>query len=487
MSRILRTPAGQIVLTVAGLALAQIVLFVVYVVTARHLGPDGFARYQLAISAFVLLAVAAKLGLDEALAYHLPGASGAGARAPRRMIAYALGVALLLSVALGLGARAVAEVIERYALPVPGLRGDLELAWPLLPSLVLLVVGSAALRGLGRSDLRAYVLYYGFGALTLLLLFPLALNGLSSTEAYVVRIAPLAACGTAAVVLVFSRSGPPAPFGAAERARLHGFGFVAVGIAGVQYLTEHGDILLGSHLIAPEELGVYGVAAKVAGLGLLIPGGLAIVVGPAMSAAITGGRSQRAVELHGAASRWLLRAMALLMGLLYALREELFAMFGREYAGSAGLLICLAAGHLAASAFGLNVPMLLARGRERIELAFGAASFAVFAGVGIGLAGTTRAYALALGLAGALVAVNALRLALLARCRSQGLTRGGTLALAGAVAACVAVLVVVESVWRGAGRSWVSAAAFVASGGASLLVPAIRRSALEDLRVLSAR
>ncbi len=480
----LRSPGGQIVVVFSGQIFALATLFAFSVITARTFGPVGLARIQITITFYTLLAMLAKMGLDEALVYRLPAATQGGKLRMPGMIGYATICCVLLCAAIGVITVIGADFIQRRLVPIPGIAADLRFAWALLPGAALASIATGALRGVGRSDVNALLSNFLGGALLMGLLAFLAWGGLSSKEAYVVRILPLLIPTALALALAIGASGERIPFTMTERGALQRVAAAAAGITLLQTLVASSDRIVASHLVSESTLGNYVVATQLVNLGLVVPGAMIFVLGPAFASALAKGDVDRADVLHAAASRWLLRGILVLYGLLIAFREEVVRLFGADYGEAPLLLAILAGGQIAANALGLNAPVLMARGRQRLELLLNGTALLVFWLGSVVLAQRWGAVGISIALSAALVVTNLLRLLAIGAAGRRLLVGGAALSELGVAVASLAAL---ASALRWAPArfgSGLAAAAFLAVLAIACAWPTYRRRAMADLRTL---
>lgn len=484
MRKFLLSAGGQTLLTVAGMGVNLAAVLVFTAVAARHLGPEGIARFRVVTSFYVLLSILAKLGLDEALAYQLPEFVQGGRKSPRPLIAYALGITAVASAILAAAVCLLGDSIERHLLPAPGVAAELRWAWPFLPALALLAVATGGFRGLGRSDLRTYFLNYGVSLLLLILLLAYARAGLTTATAYIVRIVPLVAAGAIAVAVALRFGGEPSTLGADRRRTLHAFAAATLGSTIMQFLMDSGDVLVGSNLVGAEVLGNYAVAAQLAGLGLLMSYALQTVIGPLISAALAGGREEDAVFLHGAASRWLLRGNVAILGLMTALRSEFGTLFGERFGAAPSIFAVLVVGQLVTASLGLNTTAMLARRHVKAEFALSAAAVAAFWAGSAFLSRSWGAHGVAAALAVVLGLGNLARLLVLGRAGFRAVFSRDMAHLILVAAAALGGMVAIERAWSGPGRPVMAAALFAALYAAGFMLPPLRRCLGADLRIL---
>ncbi|MBI2932600.1 MAG: oligosaccharide flippase family protein [Planctomycetes bacterium] len=480
----IRSAGAQTLVFLGGLGIATAAFFAFAIVAARQLGPETFGRLQVVLDVLVLLSIVGKLGFDEAVSYEIPRITPDGSKSVRPLILHALVFSGLFSIALAAGVVGTGDFLERSVLPLPGIAGDLWMAWPLLPITTLLAVSTACLRGMGRSDLRTLTRDYLASVLLLGLLGYAYSGGLTVAEAYAVRVVPVGLVTIIAVALALRSRKEPVPFDSAARLRLHALAASTLVITIVNYVLQFSHRILGSNLVSSYELGNYGAAASLANLGVLFPTALANTIGPALAASIAAAREEDALQLYAAASRWLLRGTAALLGPLIALRHDAVWIFGEQYVLLPDLFAILAAGYLVSAALGLNTPMLMARNRQRAEVVVGLVCTAAFWGGAVVLSRFWGPAGLAAALAGAMAGANLLRLVLLGRDGRRGILTTDAMLIAGSIAAGLVVMEWIRRMPHLPHAAWIAAGAYVAVLGLAHLAGTLRRGIVEDLRVL---
>jgi len=313
----------------------------------------------------------AKMGLDEGVVYLIPKYEALKPDRVSALIAYSLGTTLLISLALGGLFYTSSAYLERYVFGLEGVATDLKFSVWLMPATMLLLMTASVLRGLGRSDERAYVYYYlvGFSFLASVAIF--SLSGLTMTGAFIARAGSFAFGAIAGVALIM-RAVKPGEWrmDREEVSEIHAFSGLLIFAGLFQYVVEQplADLVIVARVASAEEVGIYSVAARVGALVAISANALNIVVAPALASSVASENAGKLVNQYVRASEWMAR-LSLFSGIgLILMRKEMLGLFGNEYRAGEGLLVILLAGQILTGLLGLNSPLLLASGNARTEL-----------------------------------------------------------------------------------------------------------------------
>ena len=365
-----RKLSGQVFHTVVGMALLQALSFVSGVLIARQLAPEQQGKFQLIIAVTTFTAMFAKLGLDEGLTYLIPRYVVKHSDKVSSLIAYSIGATFLLSIALGIFFYSASDELEKYVFKLPGVSQDLKFTLWLLPSTMLLLMGMAVFRGLGRSDLRAYVYYYAVGFSFFAAVAIFSLTGMSTTEAYIARagsfvLGALLALGLIARSVRFRAWN----LSVGEIREMHMFAGLLIFVGLFQYVVEQPlvDLIIVSRVAPAHEVGVYSVAARVGALVAIIANAMTVVCAPAFAKAAGARDLARLKAQYLRASEWMARLSLLAGAGLFLLSREALTLFGSAYQSGETLLAVFLGGQIIVGLLGLNTPLLLASGYTKVE------------------------------------------------------------------------------------------------------------------------
>lgn len=359
--------------------------FVTSILIARALGPAGQGKFQVILSIAIFVTLVTTGGLDEAVAYLLPRYAVDKPQKTRALMIYALCSTGLVSIMVGALFFTTARVGE-HLLRIAGIARDLRALLLLCPALMVLSMSLAILRGVGRSDWRAYINYYIVGGLYFAAVAVLSLRSLSPADAYAARIGSLGIGALVALVILFrQRLGDTAALGRDDLWTIHTFAGWLVFVGIFQYAIEQPlvDLLIVARYDTIVSVGLYSVAAKAAGVIATGSIALGVVIAPVFARAAAERDFTRLRAQYRRASLWM-AISALLFGAIVLLSPgRLLAIFGRDYEVATRILVVFAAAQIATGVLGLNGPLLVACGRARIEFCITAAGAIIFVVTGV--------------------------------------------------------------------------------------------------------
>lgn len=374
----------QVMHTAVGMVVFQILTFLSGLIVARNLGPEGQGKFQLLMSIAAFSSIVIKLGLDEAVTYLIPKYR---VRAPGKVFGLAIfSIALpcMISLAVGLIFFVSAKDLEKNIFRIDGFAYDLRYLLGVLPSLTLLLMCMAVLRGLGRSDLRAYIFYYLVGGGFLGLVTLLSSNGLALRETYVARLLSYLLGGGLGLYLVARLTARgPLELDLKELREAYKFAGLLLGVSIFQYLREQPlvDLIILSRIGTTEDVGVYSVAARLSSVVPLVANAMVIGGASTLAEIVASGNTTQQKAQYQIASNWMAVLTTFVLFGCLAVMGELFAWLGPSYKAGIPFFVVLLVGAGVTGITGFNAPMLLASEYARYELllsAIGVGAMAVF-------------------------------------------------------------------------------------------------------------
>jgi len=360
----------QVFHTSVGMVIFQILSFISGLIIARGLGAEGQGRFQLIMATTFFSVLLLKLGLDEAVAYLIPKYH---VEAPDKVFGltiFALVFPCLISATAGLAYYVAAEYLEKVVFHVNDFSRDLRYLIWLLPSLTFLLMGMAILRGLERSDLRAYVYYYlvGGGFLSLVLCF--SLNGLNLKEVFLSRIISYIIGGVAGLYFVarhIQRS--PVRLSFIDLCKIYKFAGLLTWIGLFQYLVEQPfvDLIILSWVSNVKDVGVYSVAARISSVVSIVTSAMVVGAAPALAKTVARGKIEQWRRQYQTASIWMATLTVFLGFWLFLIRHVVLSWSGPSYKAGAALLGVLLIGKVVNGISGFNTPVLLSTGYVKYE------------------------------------------------------------------------------------------------------------------------
>lgn len=358
-SQLLRGGIGSGVVKVSGTLLSLVVALAL----ARIMGSEGYGIYAYVFALMTFLTIPAQFGLPQLVVRETARAHASDDWPAIRGIWRWSGlVAVLASVMVAvLGVGAAWWFAERFSTVQLA-----TFAWGLV--LVPLLI-FARLRGASLRGLRHVVAGQAPDTVVrplLLCLFVVTLYGFSGDALGPDSAMGLHVAATALAVafgeFMLHRARPPEAGAASTRYehRAWARAVMPLGLtAGMMLINRHADILLLGFFVAPEEIGVYRIAAQAAMLVAFGQQTVNVIAAPWFTRMHNQGDHQRLQRLVTACAR-IAFAVALPAALVLVLPGPwlLTALVGAEYGAGATAVAILALGHLASAAIG-SVGMLL--------------------------------------------------------------------------------------------------------------------------------
>lgn len=397
----LRSITRGAMLFVGGLAVMNLMGFLVNLALTRAVGVERYGIYAYTITVVGMLLMVTNLGADTSLLKYLPEFEGDRARQES-----ILGLAYLTSIAGGLGAGACLYL----AAPTLNARtfGD-----PLFADVLRLFAIVVALSSVGRIihrtfrslELLEYEIFVtrlvrptlNLGCIGLALLLGLSFYGVMAA----LVLASALGLGIGVYVLwtriPLRPAVPRAADSAGEVLAYYKFSIPLTFTGGSRFLNNRVDILVVGVLLSSTAVGIYNIALLFASA-LIVP---LVAVNqlfpPVASRLHADGRSGALNDVYGTVTRWTFTVALLLGVFVVTYRRELLAIFGAEFVAGGGVLALVLAGQLVNSATGPSNHLLVMTGHQYVALA----NKLVFGALNVAL---NYAFILAFGLLGAGIA-----------------------------------------------------------------------------------
>ena len=360
------TPVGvTLVLQVFRLASALVVAALI----TRSLGPGAFGLLTLSLTLSVVLATIASLGTDQGVVYFVARATAKGDRfrpsAPdsiRAALLMACPLAILGATAVWLGSNWIAEVF----FDDPRLAPVLSMMVVCVPLSTVLAAALGGLQGIQRVSLRSVLEFLVFPGLTLVFAVGVVRAGFGIRAVAGAYVAAWAITCVLAVALALRIRGPrdSLPFRG-----LLVFSLPLMMSILLSYLLLHVDSLMLGALATVEDVGLYGVASRLALPLILVLDSVNRAFSPMVAHLHHEGAMARLESLYAMATEWLLAIDILGALALWLYSEALLSLFGPEFVAAASALVVLSSGLLVAAVFGASGYMLIMTGHPRLEMA----------------------------------------------------------------------------------------------------------------------
>lgn len=360
---LVRATAGTGAVHIAAMAAT----FGVGVLLARGLGVEGYGQYAIALAVISLAGIPGELGIPRLVVRETAAALA------RKDWSGLFGVLRWADRSCIAVSAAVAVVVATATLVFSGAGDALGAAilWgvPIIPIFALAKIRGAALQGLHQVPLGQTVSTLARPLLLALLLgfFLLAGTALDAADAMALNALTAFAALGAGQVWLRNRLPPRTIATPVRNGRAWIASAIPLGMSeGLLMLEAQLAVLFLGLVASAVEVGLFRIAASTA-VALIAPIFLvSAVVSPQLSRLHASGDVARLQRLVAFAARAQFAIVLLLsLPLLLAGEEILALVFGSEFAAAAGPLRLMLLGHIASSAFGVNVPLLNMTGQER--------------------------------------------------------------------------------------------------------------------------
>jgi len=290
--------------------------------------------------------------------------STAPAEAPAA-IRTALAVAAGGGLAIGSLAWILAPVAADTVFGEPALRRVLLILAPSIPIAAVFATALGALQGSFRVAHRATLEWIVFPLLTLALAvgFSISRDGIEGVAIGYLVAWIASSVVTIAIVLRIEGATRPLMF-----RRMLTFSLPLMFSLLTGYLLFHIDVLMLGGLSSVREVGLYGVATRLALPLFLVLDSVGRAFTPLAAHLYVEGRARRLAIVYGAATEWIM-AINVPAGLFIGLNAEpILALFGLEFVAATAALRVLCLGVVLATACGAAAPMLTMTRWQRLEM-----------------------------------------------------------------------------------------------------------------------
>ena len=368
---LLRGAAGSFALSLVNTGMT----FLATALLARVLGVSEFGVFAFVVALGLLLTVPAVLGFDRLstrdVAVHR-------ARSAWRSMRGLVIVANLLVLANSSLLAVAAGLVVFFTTNDPTLRSGLLVGLLAIPAMAIGRIDQGVLMGLHRvvssqvPDLALRPTLFLLLVLGMVWLLP---SGLDSTSAIGLHVMSIVAA-TAATLLLLRRSWPSAASGVAPayetRAWVRG-GLSLALLSGVMIVNAQSGIVMLGLLSAPDQAGLFSVAARGAALIAFGLGAVNAALQPAVSRLWATGRMDELQALVTVSARAVLLFAVPVSAIFVLFATDILSLaFGSDYVQAGPVLAILAAAQLLNAAIGSVGTLLIMTGHQR-DAAFGIA------------------------------------------------------------------------------------------------------------------
>jgi len=357
--------------------------FLSHFLFARFLGPNPYGVFLLSLALFNFVALISDLGLKAGV---LRKAAAAEGRGDREIVkGTILGGALLVLGASVLGA-VVLIVMRGWA--VTSFKAP-ELAWLLplfafaLPFAMVGMIFLSGLQALRRMEALSVIQYLCDPFLRVVIFMGLILLGyglFAVAAAHLltsVMIAVLSVVWLSSIVPLLSRPS----FTRFRAGPLLAFSLPLLMSNLVGFVIQWADSLFLGYYMTAREVGIYGAAVRLAGLGGIFLMAFSTIFAPKIYALYGKGNLEEVGRLYQRSTRWVLMCVVPLFFFTVIHAQPLLALFGPEFVKGSPALIVLAVAYLIMTGTGPAGDVVLMSGRSKAILY----TSAVAGALGLGL------------------------------------------------------------------------------------------------------
>lgn len=359
-----RGSLGSFTVKAAGLVIALLPQLLL----TRLMGASSYGIYTVALNWVWVLLVLAKFGQDTTRVRFLAAYRAAGDWSSfRGLLRWSSWTVLAVSLIIGL---ALAAIVLSFGGRIGGeLRAALLAGCLLLPVLALVSLNAAALQSLRKVVAAETPRLLNHVLLVALALAALLLPGFIFSGAVVILLTTLANLGALAVGWAILRRGIPAA-GHLATPVLHtrlwlGVGLGMLAVSGQFLIMNRVDILMLKFFVPAADVGVYGIAVRVAAL---VPFGLdavSMIAAPMVSELWSAKKKEELRRVVHLAVSWSALISFGIFAIVALAGKHLLGMFGPEFPGGYIPLVILGAGQLFNALTGPSGLLLTMTGRER--------------------------------------------------------------------------------------------------------------------------
>lgn len=384
-----RRLAGPATFTLGAQAVRVVATMLLTVWVSRLLGPEALGLLTLGLTLATTATIIACVGVDQGVIYfvartqpsHLatttadalirPGtplgsqASPVSTSSSPAAVRTALTITAVGGLIIGALAWLLAPTAADTVFDAPELRRVLLILAPSIPIAALFSAALGAMQGSFRVAQRAIIEWIVFPLSTLALAIGLLLSGGGIEGVATGYLIAWAVSSAVAVAIVLRIEGDRRPL-IFRQMLVFSLPLMLSLLTG--YLLFHIDVLMLGGLSSVREVGLYGVATRLALPLFLVLDSVGRAFTPLAAHLYSKGEVKRLGAVYGAATEWIM-AINVPAGLFIALNAEpILGLFGTEFVAATGALRVLCLGIVLATACGAASPVLTMTRWQRLEM-----------------------------------------------------------------------------------------------------------------------
>ncbi len=335
---------------------STLLAFLNQVLLARILGAEGIGEVLLAVSVVKIFGLVGKFGMEEAMMRFVPSYVGKNDNARLRgALSFSLQFSLLLSVVLGVVLWLCSNLLATGLFHSEGLARILPFAAVAIPLTVVYEVIGGIMKGF-KETMKALLPQFLISPLLRIVLF-LYLSLFASDPLYAI-VAYIAGDLLAMIVAIaFLRNktrGIRALDRQTERRKIFNVAYTMIFTGFGVYLFTQADLWMVGMLTSTEDVGIYGVTAKLVTLTAFPLSAFSAIIPPLISSIHTSGDLDELKRVVRGSSRWIFSAsMPIILTLFLEGNIILKYLFGANFAAGHAALLILLAGQVVNAGAGL--------------------------------------------------------------------------------------------------------------------------------------
>lgn len=380
---------SSLIITSGGMVFFQGVNFLIGIFLAQHLTVGEVGKFQLLVSLVTIVAIAAKLGLEEGCVFYLAKVEKSGIT-KLTFILYNLVLAVISAVLIAFIIKFSATAINQYFIAKVEFGYELSIIYIwYMPVFVFYTMIVSLLKALELFNFRAVLTYFIFPLFFIsgLYIYNNIYENLDLTFVYSIRIIGYTIVGIIGTFKIFTYVKGKVNISSLSKKFLleyHSFSITVIFIILIQFMAEQPiiDLMLLSNITSDAQVGIYSINYKVATLMMVVFAAFNVVYTPKLARYYEGRQIDLLKSEFIKTRKWMMIFSIGFLAVLMIGYDLIIGFFGEEY--TAGRLSCflLIIGFASICFGGLNSTLLLVSGNKQIELYINVISVLVLVIVG---------------------------------------------------------------------------------------------------------
>ncbi|WP_152042638.1 flippase [Salinigranum salinum] len=354
----------------AGRILALGFGFLIQIVMARFLTQNAYGDVVLTLAVVNLVAMVAKLGIDDGLMRQLPEFEDDPAKT-RGIVRAAFSLAVVSGLATGATLFLSAPVLAERVFDDPSVTQVLRIGAFGVPFVVVRATSVGVARGLRDARTHTYVDQIAEPFSRLLLVSALVFAGFSATGAVVGQIGAFVIAGVLALFFAWQRLPSFDVQAVSMYKTVLVFSVPLIAVQGMSVAVSQVDIYFLGYFMNSTIVGNYNIVLQLSNLFYPIVTSLGFLLPPVLARLQADGKTQEMIRTYQLLTKWIIIiAMPLLIVFIFAPAQVIELLFGERYTAGTTALRILAIGNFISVCTGNNAGALISLGRNRIVAVF---------------------------------------------------------------------------------------------------------------------